>query len=93
MNLMKYHWQERDQIANMMLLTASENGGGGKSDKLPNEWFSDKDDAYLAKHLIPKDSQLWEIDQYENFIEARKKLIVSKFDYLVTKSGTKDEEE
>ena len=93
MNLMKYHWQHRDQISNMMLLTAAENGAGGKSDTLPEEWFADKDEAYLEKHLIPKDKELWKIENYDQFIEARKKLIIEKFSYLLAVSKPKDEEE
>ncbi len=42
MNLMKYKWQERDQIGNLMLLTSAENGAGNKTNILPEEWFADK---------------------------------------------------
>lgn len=93
MNLMKYHWEERDQIANMMLLTAAENGAGGKSDTLPEDWFSEKDEAYLDKHLIPRDKQLWKLENFDEFIAARKQLILNKFDYLITKSQPKQTEE
>lgn len=83
MNVMKYRWQERDQIGNLMLLSAKENGGGGKTDILPEQWFADKSDDYLDLHLIPKNRDLWKLCNFELFIEARNKLILEKFDYLI----------
>jgi len=85
MSLLKYPWQTRDQIANLMLLTAEENGAGGKTDMPPEEWFSDKSDEYLDIHLIPKDRELWKLENFERFIEARKELIKEKFEYLINK--------
>lgn len=84
-SLMKYKQHDRDQLANMMLLTRQENGAGGKSDIPADEWFNDKDDLYLEKHLIPKNPELWKLENYEQFIEARKALILQKFDYLLFK--------
>jgi hypothetical protein len=82
-DLTKYKEADRNQLANCMLLTQSENGAGGKSDKLPGIWFADKDDAYLDMHLIPKDKGLWKLDRYEDFIEARKELIEKRFEDLL----------
>lgn len=84
-SILRYKQDDRDQIANCMLLTAKENGGGGKSNIPPKEWFKNKDKKYFDLHLIPKDSSLWEIDKYEEFIEERKKLILKKFDYMIQK--------
>jgi len=67
-NVMRYKDFDRNQIANCMLLTADENGAGGKGDTLPDDWFEDKDREYLNMHLIPKDRELWKIDNYEKFI-------------------------
>jgi hypothetical protein len=33
----------------------------------------------LDKHLIPKDKALWELDRFEEFIVARKKLLLEHF--------------
>ena len=85
-NILKYKSQDRDQIANCMLLTQQENGAGGKSDMAPENWFADKDDDYLEMHLIPKDKNLWKLENYENFVEERKKLIEGKFGYLIIKN-------
>jgi hypothetical protein len=38
-----------------------------------------KDPKYLDKHLIPKDKTLWELDRFEDFIVARKKLLLEHF--------------
>lgn len=89
-NMLRYRQDQRDQIANCMLLTADENGPGGKRDRPPNEWFSrarfqsDEDHrAYLSFHLIPADPVLWELDRFDDFIEARKALIREKFKYML----------
>ena len=82
-DIFKYRQFERDQIANCMLLTAKENGAGGKKDIPPEDWFRNKDDNYLNLHLIPKDQELWKLDNYEQFIEARKKLILEKFSFMI----------
>jgi hypothetical protein len=84
MNIMKYRESDRNQLANCMLLTAAENGAGGKSDSPPDEWFKDKDAVYLDRHLIPPDPTLWRLEKFEDFIAERKKLIKEKFAYLLT---------
>lgn len=81
--ILKYKQQERDQIANCMLLTAEENGAGGKTDTPPDVWFADKSVDYLNCHLIPQDRNLWKLENYDQFIEARQKLIFEKFTYLI----------
>jgi len=92
-NMLRYRAEDRDQIANCMLLTADENGFQGKCDTSPKEWFSrsrfksDEDHrSYLNLHLIPDDLSLWELDRFEDFIEARKTLIKNKFSYLLHKN-------
>ena len=84
LNVMKYREPDRNQLANCMLLTAAENGAGGKSDTPPDEWFKDKDKAYLERHLIPSDPILWKMGRFEDFIVERKKLIMTKFNYLLS---------
>lgn len=76
--VMKYKRWDRDQIANLMLLSAEENRDE-KKDRSPEEWLEDKDDKYFETHLIPKDRELWKIENFKTFIEERKKLLVDKF--------------
>ena len=85
-SLMRYKQPARDQLANTMLLSRQENGAGGKWDTSAEDWFSDKDQAYFDLHLIPNDPNLWKLENYEQFIEERKKLILKKFDYLLVKA-------
>jgi hypothetical protein len=89
-NILHYRSEHRDQIANCMLLTAEENGFSGKCDTVPSEWFErsrfDSDEEhtqYLKIHLIPNDPALWELERYDDFIEARKALIQGKFSYML----------
>lgn len=82
-DLTKYKEQVRNQLANCMLLTQSENGSGGKGDTPPSEWFKDKPPAYLERHLIPRDPLLWELDRFEAFVEERNRLIAEKFAWLL----------
>jgi len=84
MNIIKYREGDRNQLANCMLLTAQENGAGGKGDAPPSEWFKNKNKAYLAQHLIPQDPNLWKLEQFEDFVTERKKLIKAKFAHLLS---------
>ena len=87
LSIVKYKQDARDQLANCMLLTQAENGAGGKSDTLPEAWFSGKPEFYLDMHLIPRDKDLWKIDRFEDFIEERKRLIKAKFSYLLSQKA------
>jgi len=82
---MRYREGDRNQLANCMLLTAKENGAGGKSDTPPDEWFVGPraEESYLEMHLIPNDPSLWKLERFDDFIVERKKLIVEKFRTLI----------
>jgi len=84
-DILHYKKEDRDQFANLMLLTQAENGAGGKTDILPEVWFADKSPEYLEKHLIPNNPDLWKIDKYPEFIEERKKMILKKFESILLK--------
>lgn len=76
--VIKYKQPDRDQIANLMLISAEENRDE-KKDKLPYEWLKDKDEEYFKSHLIPTNKELWKMENFERFIDERKKLIIKKF--------------
>lgn len=93
-NLLHYRQEQRDQIANCMLLTADENGFTGKTGKAPAEWFArsrfhtdEEQRRYLDMHLVPNDPALWELDRFEDFIAARKALIKENFSYMLQSVG------
>lgn len=90
MNLLHYRSEQRDQIANCMLLTAEENGFGGKCDTPASEWLDRKrfktdeeHERYLKQHLIPNQPELWKLERFDDFILARKALIEEKFRYML----------
>jgi hypothetical protein len=66
-----------------MLLTQAENGTGGKGDTPPAIWFKDKPNSYLELHAIPKDTSLWELGKFEEFIDARKQLLLERLSGLL----------
>jgi hypothetical protein len=90
LNILRYRSEQRDQIANCMLLTAGENGFGGKCDIPPEKWFdksrfaNGEDQArYFKLHLIPSDPELWKLGNFDRFVEARKVLIAEKFSRML----------
>lgn len=93
-DVLHYKWQDRDQIANLMLLTAEENGFQNKCDTPPDQWFAQKlkerGDDYLKLHLIPSDPQLWKLENFDKFIDERKKLILQKFTFMLHKGYAGD---
>jgi hypothetical protein len=89
-NVLRYLADDRDQIANCMLLTAEENGFTGKCDIPPSKWFDpdrftskEEHQKYLELHLIPTNPDLWSLDRFDDFIKERKKLIQIKFSYML----------
>ena len=74
----KYPPYVRHQIANCMLLTLNENSTWAKGTMMPEDWFTDKGGEYLDLHLIPRDSNLWKLENFEAFIEARKILLIER---------------
>jgi hypothetical protein len=94
LNILHYRAEQRDQIANCMLLTAEENGFGGKCDIPPDKWFhesrfANKEDQlrYFKLHLIPPDPELWKLENFDRFVQARKILIADKFSRMLRPSG------
>ena len=90
LNLLHYSQAQRDQIANCMLLTAEENGFEGKCAQPPSAWFDlsrfsneEAQATYFKLHLIPPDPELWKLENYEKFVEARKLLIEEKFKHML----------
>ncbi len=95
LNILHYRSEQRDQIANCMLLTAEENGFGGKRDTPPTEWFErsrfanneENQTRYFKLHLIPADPELWKLENFDRFVAARKALIADKFSRMLRPSG------
>jgi uncharacterized protein with ParB-like and HNH nuclease domain len=82
-DIIKYQQAERNQLANCMLLTAQENGAGGKWDTPAADWFKGKPSEYLERHLIPQNPDLWKLDRFEDFVAERKALMRNHFSHLL----------
>ena len=81
-----YTAAEINQLANCMLLTAKENGAGGKADTPPDEWFPaqiKQNPDYLELHCIPSDKKLWKLENVEKFLAVRQGMIKEKFSELL----------
>lgn len=69
-----YEW--RDLLANLELLTPSENQE--KAAKPFNQWIKSRDPSFLRTHAIPEDRELWHLSQFEQFLEAREGLLADR---------------
>lgn len=49
-----------------------------------------EDPAYLDKHLIPPNPDLWKLDRFEGFITGRQKLIRQRFGHLLSTTNRLD---
>jgi uncharacterized protein with ParB-like and HNH nuclease domain len=72
----RFSKQQRDTLANLMLLTKSENSS--KKDAEPSTWLVGRSEDFYSLHCIPTNPRLWELDNYEEFIEERWKLLLAR---------------
>ncbi|MHA3045536.1 DUF262 domain-containing protein [Riemerella anatipestifer] len=75
-------WGKINSIKNFQLLDFGTNRGA-KNGKPFKEWVDNPEfvkdkPAYVLLHLIPSDETLWTEDKFEDFIEARATLILTK---------------
>lgn len=66
----------RDNILNLQFLTPQENSE--KSDQDYVEWIKSRHDSAMDRHYIPKDDELYEIPNFEEFLNHREDLIVDR---------------
>jgi hypothetical protein len=86
-----------NEIANRAFITRDSNYS--ISNKIPKDYLAEIDEQILASHCVPTDSHLWMLENYEDFLKARRKLLADAFNefinhyYLQYKNnGGKDEE-
>jgi len=63
-----------DKFANLQLLTARENEA--KQDKPFEKWITTRDDAFYDRHYIPREEEYYKIENFDEFLDARRSLIV-----------------
>jgi uncharacterized protein with ParB-like and HNH nuclease domain len=83
----KYNWVHINSIKNFQLLDYGTNRGAKNASPFM-AWVNNpecvKDKAaYIQIHLIPEDEALWSEDRFEEFIEARAKLILQRLNESV----------
>lgn len=75
-----YDWDKINSVKNFQLLDSGTNRGL-KNGKPFKEWvdnhISDKN-AYFKRHLIPTDETIWSEDNFEDFIDKRAELLITK---------------
>jgi len=75
----KFQRAEVNALANFCFLTKDTNLG--ISDRLPEVYFPEVEEAHpgaLASQWIPNDPALWRIENYRDFLEARKALLATE---------------
>ena len=79
---LQYDWARINSIKNFQLIDYGTNRGE-KNGKVFSEWINNK--AYVADkqtfvklHLIPTNEAIWAEDKFEDFIDDRAKLILTK---------------
>ncbi|HCK99525.1 MAG TPA: hypothetical protein DHW42_05395 [Candidatus Marinimicrobia bacterium] len=71
-----------NNVGNFQLLDYSTNRGN-KNDSELKDWIDtaiENKNNYLEMHLIPDDETLWVSDKFENFLENRQELLVTKLE-------------
>lgn len=69
-----------DRIPNLVLLSPDEHIE--KSEMGFNEWALTREDEFLARHLLPRDRELYSPRNFVRFIQAREELIMTRLKSL-----------
>lgn len=67
---------KRDRIENLCLLSESENEEKGGREFC--EWMATRDSTFLQRHLIPANPDLWRVENFVEFLEARRNLLKNR---------------
>ena len=84
------HRKVVNEIANRAFLTADSNIG--LSNAYPVDYLPEIESAYpgaLAKQFIPMQPELWKVEKYTDFLEARRQLIAIKYNEYLNSLVTK----
>ncbi|MBI2664616.1 DUF262 domain-containing protein [Candidatus Woesearchaeota archaeon] len=80
-----YDYAQMNRVENYQLLDSGTNRWE-KSGKSLQEWISSSVSnkaLYLKKHLIPEDENLWELENYEELVTERRKLIINQINRIL----------
>ncbi|MCP4567922.1 MAG: DUF262 domain-containing protein [FCB group bacterium] len=65
-----------NRLGNLELLKDNENIE--KSGKEFSDWITTRDETFKARHLIPDDSELYKLENFEKFLDGREQLITER---------------
>jgi len=65
-----------DHVANITLI--SDNANESIGNKLPEKYLSEFDQEIIKSHMIPLEKELWKLENYPQFLEQRKQLIMER---------------
>ncbi len=85
-------WDKINSISNFQLLDSKTNRGE-KNGKELKEWLSKKEyvedrDSYLSRHSIPTNTELWDSDNFDEFLKQRELLMIGKIKKCLTRRST-----
>ena len=72
-------------MGNLQLLSPQENRE--ISDKSFDNWIRTRDESFLHFHAIPNDESLWCLENFEQFLEARENILISRLTDLYKTSS------
>ncbi len=70
----------KDYIGNLMLLRSEENLE--KSNQPFDQWIMTRDESFKKRHLIPEDTKLYKLENFEDFVLERDELIKARLQEL-----------
>lgn len=77
----KYSDNLINKIGNLQILSSSDNES---KNNIPfDEWLNTRDDTYNNKNYIPLNKELYKIENFEQFIEERTKILYNKFNKII----------
>jgi len=84
----EYEYSLIDDASNIAFLT--EKANRRISNALPQTYLTEIDSAKLEKQFVPLDKNLWMIENYEHFLQQRRKIIVEKVNAYLKSLGVED---
>ncbi|WP_252697959.1 GmrSD restriction endonuclease domain-containing protein [Natronosalvus vescus] len=80
--------EHADKFGNLQLLTGRENEA--KQDKPFEQWITTRDDAFYKRHLIPENTDYYEIGNFDKFLQARGDLIKQELIEVLGEPSTEE---
>ncbi len=81
----EYEYILIDDAANIAFLTKKANRK--ISNSLPEEYLATIDPAKLKKQFVPLDKNLWKIENYEDFLNHRRRIVINKINEYLKSLG------